>query len=39
MSSAPHIDVVKDNSQITWFDETLSDHFPVVLSVDASEER
>jgi predicted extracellular nuclease len=38
VGSADYIDAI-DNGNIQWFDETLSNHFPVVLCVDVSEER
>ncbi len=36
-----YIDVVKNNDSdiILWFDENISDHYPVVLNIDVSEER
>lgn len=41
VGSTTYIDVVKDNApaKIKWFDKNLSDHFPVVLNIDVSEER
>jgi endonuclease/exonuclease/phosphatase family metal-dependent hydrolase len=36
-----YIDVIKDNDpdKIVWFDQNVSDHYAVVLSIDVSEEQ
>lgn len=36
-----YIDVIKDNdpAKIIWFDQNISDHYPVVLNLDVSRER
>ncbi len=41
VGNTDYIDVVKDNDSdiILWFDENISDHYPVVLNIDVSEER
>ncbi len=41
VGSTIYIDVIKDNSpaKIKWFNKNLSDHFPVILNIDVSEER
>jgi predicted extracellular nuclease len=38
VGSTDYIDAIGD-SNIQWFDDTLWDHFPVVLCIDVSEER
>jgi predicted extracellular nuclease len=38
VGSTDYIDAVEE-SNLQWFDDTLSDHFPVVLCVDVSVER
>lgn len=41
IGNAEYIDVIKENDEnfIKWFDDNISDHFPVVLSIDVSKER
>lgn len=41
VGNAGYIDVIKDNDEeaILWFDENISDHYPVILHIDVSEER
>lgn len=36
-----YIDVIKENEEdfLKWFYDNISDHFPVILSIDVSEER
>ena len=40
VGSSEYIDVIKDNdpNKILWFDQNISDHYPVVLNIDVSEE-
>jgi endonuclease/exonuclease/phosphatase family metal-dependent hydrolase len=41
VGSIEYVDVIKDNSDsfLKWFDDNISDHFPVTLSIDVSKER
>lgn len=41
VGSKDYIDVIKDNDpeKIIWFDQNISDHYPVALCIDVSKER
>ena len=41
VGSKEYIDVIKNNDPdvIIWYDQNISDHYPVVLNIDVSEER
>ncbi|MGR3174551.1 MAG: hypothetical protein ACUZ8N_08145 [Candidatus Scalindua sp.] len=41
VGNTEYIDVIKDNDsdKVIWFDQNISDHYPVVLNIDVSEER
>ena len=41
VGSSDYIDVIKDNGpdKVHWFDENISDHYAVVLSIDVSREQ
>ena len=41
VGSTEYVDVIKDNSDsfLKWFDDNISDHFPVTLTIDVSKER
>ena len=41
VGSSDYIDVIKDNDpdKVHWFDENISDHYAVVLSIDVSREQ
>jgi len=41
LGEADYIDVIKENDDgfLRWFDDNISDHFPVVLNIDVSKNR